>query len=481
MRKGFTVILCVVMLLALMTFPAQAATPDDIEDSIVRGLQWLVSQQQPDGRWDSGWWGAPAAETGFALVKLCDRAYETGYGPFDLEYEYAANVERGFDYLFTQASAAGVGVGFDVGGWHENYTTGIAAMTIAASRTPDRLVPTGPFAGKTYKQVLQEVVNYFAWAQCDAPAPQRGGWGYTANQGWADQSNTGYSVLGLRYAEAELYGFECEIPQVVRDEHMFWVNFIQNPDGGSDYDGTWDWSSLLRTGNLLFEQSFVGIAKNDPRVVAAIGYIENNWNPTPDSQTMYCLMKGFESYDIDTITVGGNPIDWYEPFADHIIANQHPDGYWDSLGWGPMLDTVFALLTLEKFAPPPPTIEVLVDVRPRSWPNPLNVRDRGVLPVAIMGTSKFDVRHIDPATILLEGVAPLRWALEDVGTADDPLAGPDGLIDLTLKFSTQAIVAALGAINDGDAVVLHLTGNLKAEYGGTPIKGEDLVIIIKKR
>jgi len=34
MRKGFTVILSVVMLLALMTFPAQAATPDDIEDSI---------------------------------------------------------------------------------------------------------------------------------------------------------------------------------------------------------------------------------------------------------------------------------------------------------------------------------------------------------------------------------------------------------------------------------------------------------------
>jgi len=38
----------------------------------------------------------------------------------------------------------------------------------------------------------------------------------------------------------------------------------------------------------------------------------------------------------------------------------------------------------------------------------------------------------------------------------------------------------LGDVNDGDCVVVHLTGNLKEEYGGTPIAGEDVVLIIKK-
>lgn len=481
MRRVLTVIISIVVLVGLMTFPVQAATPEDIEASIEEGLEWLVTQQQPDGSWDSGYWGAPIAETGFALVKLCDRAYETEYSPFDVEYEYMENVVDGFDYLFNEASAAGVGIAFDEGGWSENYCTGIAAMAIAASRTPDRPVPTGPYAGQTYKQVLQAVVDYFAWGQCDAPADQRGGWGYQANYGWADQSNTGYSVLGLRYAEAPLYQFECDIPQVVKDEHMFWVNFIQNPDGGSDYDYPWGSSNLLRTGNLLFEQSFVGIDISDPRVQAAIGYIESNWNPTPDSQAMYCLMKGFESYGIETITVGGNPVDWYDVFADHIIANQHVDGYWDTLGWGQALDTVWALLTLEKFAPPPPVIEVPVDVKPMSWPNPLNVNKKGVLPVAILGTEDLDVTQIDPATILLEGVAPLRWALEDVGTSDDPLAGPDGIMDLSLKFEAQEIVAALGDVSDGEVLALHLTGNLKEEHSGTPIQGEDVVRIIKKK
>jgi hypothetical protein len=475
-RKAMYLIVTGVLLLGLTATPVWAATAEDIEDSIVRGLEWLVTQQQADGRWDSGWWGAPIAESGFALVKLCDRAYETEYGPFDPEYEYAAHVEDGFDYLFSQASAAGVGIAFDIWGY-ENYCTGIAAMAIAASRTPDRVVPTGPYAGQTYEQVLQGVVDYFAWAQTDAPSLQRGGWSYAANWDWADQSNTGYSVLGLRYAEAGFYGFQCDVPQVVKDEHMFWVNFIQRPDGGSDYDGTWGWSNLLRTGNLLFEQSFVGLAKADARVQAAIGFIETNWNPTPDSQTMYCLMKGFQSYGIETITVGGNPVDWYDVFADHIIASQHPDGYWDTLGWGQMLDTLFALLTLEGGIP----IPVLADVKPMSWPNPLNVNGKGLLPVAILGTGDFDVSRIDPATVRLGGVAPLRWALEDVGTANDPLAGPDGFMDLSLKFEAQAIVAALGAVNDGDSVILHLIGNLKPEFGGRPIFGEDVVRIIKKK
>jgi hypothetical protein len=478
-RKVVYLIVAAVLLLGLTAIPVQAATPEDIEDSIIRGLEWLVTQQEADGSWSPDY--APVAHTGFALVKLCDRAYETGYGPFDPGYEYAANVGSGFDYLFSQAIPAGVGIAFFDSWGYENYCTGIAVMAIGASRTPDRPVPTGLYAGQTYKQVLQAVVDYFAWAQCDAPAAQRGGWSYGANQDWADQSNTGYSVLGLRYAEAGLYGFECSVPQVVKDEHMFWVNFIQRPDGGSDYDGTWDQSNLLRTGNLLLEQSFVGIAADDPRVQAAIGYIESNWDPCPDSQTMYCLMKGFESYGIETITVGGNPVDWYDVFADCIIATQHIDGYWDTLGWGRLLDTLFVLLTLEKFAPPPPVIEVPVDVKPMSWPNPLNVDKKGVLPIAILGTEDFDVTQIDPATVFLEGVAPLRWAFEDLATPGDPLAGPDGIMDLSLKFDTQEIVAALGDVNDGDEITLHLTGNLKEEFDGTPIEGEDVVRIIKKQ
>ena len=38
--------------------------------------------------------------------------------------------------------------------------------------------------------------------------------------------------------------------------------------------------------------------------------------------------------------------------------------------------------------------------------------------------------------------------------------GPDGFLDLTLKFKTQRIVEAVGDVNDGDVRVLTLTGVL---------------------
>jgi len=349
----------VMLLSGLMTIPAQAANPDDIEASIVKGLEWLAAQQDPDGWWDN-MYGERVAQTAFALVKLCDRAYETGYSPFDPDYAYSDNVTNGLDYLFEHAEPTTVGICFDQVG-SENYRTGIAMMAIAATRAPDAIVPSGPYAEETFKYVLQGNVDYMAWSQCDAPAPQQGGWGYGGNEGWADQSNTGYSVLGLRYAEADLYGFKCDIPPVVKTEHTLWVNYIQCADGGSGYSSPFDGGNLLRTGNLLFEQSFVSIPEADPRVQGAIGYIQNNW-PANDLQAMYCLMKGFQSLDIKTITVGGNPIDWFDEMSTVIVDNQEDDGSWAGGGWGDVaLNTVFALLTLEKVSPPPP-VDVVVEV-----------------------------------------------------------------------------------------------------------------------
>jgi hypothetical protein len=138
-----------------------------------------------------------------------------------------------------------------------------------------------------------------------------------------------------------------------------------------------------------------------------------------------------------------------------------------------------------------PTPAVPLDIKHQSCPNPLSTTEKGVLPIAILGTDTFDVTQIDPASVRLEGVAPLRWSLEDVATPYELFTGkedaydcndygPDGYIDLTLKFKAQEIAAALGKINDGDVLVLHLFANLKEEFGSTLITGEDVVVILEK-
>lgn len=140
----------------------------------------------------------------------------------------------------------------------------------------------------------------------------------------------------------------------------------------------------------------------------------------------------------------------------------------------------------------PAEIEVPVDIKPQSCPNPLNVGAKGVLPVAILGTTDLDVTQVDLSSIKLEGVSPLRSDLEDVATPFEPFvdkrlatdcttAGADGYMDLTLKFDNQAIASVLGSVTDGEVRVLKLTSNLKPEFGGIPIIGEDVVVIIKKK
>jgi hypothetical protein len=136
----------------------------------------------------------------------------------------------------------------------------------------------------------------------------------------------------------------------------------------------------------------------------------------------------------------------------------------------------------------PATIEVPVDINPTSCPNPFKVGKAGVLPVAILGTGDFDVNEVDPASVMLEGVAPLRWAYEDVAAPFEPYlgkthaydcneSGPDGFMDLTLKFDALEISAVLGDVADGDIVVLAMSGNTMS---GIPIIGEDVIIILKK-
>lgn len=137
---------------------------------------------------------------------------------------------------------------------------------------------------------------------------------------------------------------------------------------------------------------------------------------------------------------------------------------------------------------PPQHPGLFVDIKPQSCPNPINIAANGTLPVAILGTSVFDVTTVDPSSVKLLGVSPLRYALEDVATpftgtlvsaTSCTSAGPDGFTDLVLLFDKQAVTAALGPITNGQVLILTLTGNLLPSFGGTAISGQDVVVINK--
>ncbi|MHC4356854.1 MAG: hypothetical protein ACYS0H_29495, partial [Planctomycetota bacterium] len=460
-------------ILLLTSMPAFAATPEEIEAAINDGVAWLIANQNGDGSWGS--W-EKVAMTGLAVVKLEDRAREVPTNEYDDE------IQAGLDYIFGQATVApygpGSGICFSAGG-HETYNTGIAMMAIANDGDTSQTVGALGSAvdGMTYEQVLQGTVDFFDYSQ-----NPDGGWRYLTGNQPSDQSNTGYAVLGLSYVESAGLNVDS-----VKGGLGNWINAIQDTSGGPDDGGSWyvpnswSWVNELKTGNLIFEMSFLGIGEGDSRFDAAIAYIERHWrdpgidpgwgyNGPPDYQAMYCLMKGLESSGIDYLDtdVSGDDEDWFNQdppdspawdFASVIVATQEADGSWidNNWGWGDkVLGTAWALLTLEKVTVVH-KIDVALDVKPTSCPNPLNVGSKGMLPIAIVGTEDFDVTQVDLATVQLMLVDPARGAYEDVCTVYLPLSGkasqydcteegPDGFMDLTLKFDCQVIAEALEVI-----------------------------------
>lgn len=135
---------------------------------------------------------------------------------------------------------------------------------------------------------------------------------------------------------------------------------------------------------------------------------------------------------------------------------------------------------------PPETVTVPVDIKPASCPNVLQPASKGVLPVAILGTPDMPVTKIDVASIRLAGAAPRQYSLADVGRPFAPFVGKtactacnssggDGILDLELKFDTEALAVNLPSGAVDACVVLKLTANLKAEFGGGAVIGEDVV------
>ena len=98
--------------------------------------------------------------------------------------------------------------------------------------------------------------------------------------------------------------------------------------------------------------------------------------------------------------------------------------------------------------------DIIIDIKPDDENNILTVNRKSLLPVAI-----YNAPDIDTATIFLEGVA--------VTTSIDK---GDYLL---LKFDTQAVLAAIGPVEDGDVVDLVLEG----EYEGDEFTATDFVTI----
>ena len=157
--------------------------------AIDEGLWWLYQTQYrytSDGV-DLGSWGgwARVADTG-AAVQAFENNLHKPFGETNKD-PYVDCVSRGLNFLLSMAlpvtippedpyggDTNGNGIGIACWDWQnggrEMYEVGIAMMAIVSSDTPARVAVTGPVGviGRTYRDIVQDMADYCAWAQNDA-------------------------------------------------------------------------------------------------------------------------------------------------------------------------------------------------------------------------------------------------------------------------------------------------------------------------
>lgn len=110
---------------------------------------------------------------------------------------------------------------------------------------------------------------------------------------------------------------------------------------------------------------------------------------------------------------------------------------------------------------------VVIDIKPGSDPNSINTKSKGVIPVAILGGTDFDVRDVDVTTLTF-GPSDATPAHEAGGHFED--VNDDGFGDLVSHYRTQD-----AGLNPGDTEACVDA----ATMSGTPIHGCDAVRIVK--
>ena len=183
------------------------------------------------------------------------------------------------------------------------------------------------------------------------------------------------------------------------------------------------------------------------------------------------------------MTINGEPQGFYVPNwhsgpADLMPAGmtftgdmKHLQVFYGLYGYGATHSVAFNAITVEGYPGEPPMASCLqrpVDIKPCSYPNSINLKSKGVVPVALLSANGFYAGSVDPTTVEFAGALPVRWTMEDVGVE---CGSNDGQEDLLLFFDTQELNLDK---NSTEAILKGFT------YSGEFIWGKDTVNIVPK-
>lgn len=347
--------------------------------------------------------------------------------------------------------------------------TGSCAQALADSAAPGRVAATGPpsrVAGRSYASVLQDVLDYLAYAQAFTGTAE-GSWGYgsSARSGngfmpmdatwWVprliDTIGARMPTAGITVSPVVLQALSRALPLIVSS------NADQSIGGFQHYWGATAMAETRATGEAIEAERATGTGPDSVVMQRALGFLYRHWGDG-DSPSCWFANEGWAEamyrtadallraqptltriaeFDYSNGRQTGNSFDWYytppgqaqQGYATYLLTHRSADGSWTDLtgcgyaddqsgGGTTVQETARDLLVLSRNG----TLSV-PDISALSWADPTPPEGGSV--AAIAGT---------PLTVPLAlsgGLPPYSFTLRQPLTAGLTSSGANATLSLT--------------------------------------------------
>ncbi len=279
------------------------------------------------------------------------------------------------------------------------YSGGIFIDAIVASGTPDAVTTTGVanVIGRTYRDIVQDMVDGYAYGQTDTGA-WMGGWGYDYNNGNSDNSVNQWAAIGFLAGESIISNGPDGIPGTADD--VKWApipafvraanrNSLNNTQAttancSATYNGAFSytndhcsfpWGPYGTTPAGMVQMVMDGLGRGDAQWDRTENFIRNNFCNTGNSnQAIRSYYYGLFSFTKAMLLYpggglqflanqpgNGNPIDWYAAEASAgaacngvartLVNDQLADGNWglhNINGYHTYFSTAWAIIMLNR-------------------------------------------------------------------------------------------------------------------------------------
>jgi hypothetical protein len=281
-----------------------------VDESISRGLEFLVREQRRQGYWEVGSGNYRIAMTALSGIALASEGSTTTRG------QYARHISRAVDYLLDASQPNGL-IGFP-DDYHYMYGHGFSMLFLSQVYGEEEDIERR----RNIKRVLENAVKFSAAAQTD-----KGGWGYVSakdGDNFDEGSTCITQVQGLRACR----NAGIVVPGEIIERARKYIYQCMGPAGGVNYSISGGGERPPITAAAVAVLFNSGIVEQTPELKKMMEYCQQNvW---PNGQQDYGHWHYMHYYYAQVMY--RQPEQWgkYSAWVEQkILLTQTPQGGWE--------------------------------------------------------------------------------------------------------------------------------------------------------